>query len=47
MINLYVRTKRWGLPFGGGWIEQPAWVMDIIDALEEIEIEYGKRTTGH
>lgn len=44
MINLYVRTKRWGLPFGGGWASQPFWVIEILDALEEAEIEYGKRT---
>lgn len=45
-INLYVRTKRWGLPFSGGWAEQPHWMLQIIDILEQIEIEYGQRNTN-
>jgi hypothetical protein len=44
-INLYVRTKRWGLPFNGGWAEQPYWMLQTIDALEQVEIEHGQRTT--
>ena len=39
-VNLYARTKRWGLPFSGGWAEQPAWVLHILDTLEQIEIEH-------
>ena len=39
-LNLWVRTKRWGLPYAGGWAEQPAWVMDILDAIEEADIIY-------
>jgi hypothetical protein len=45
-INLYARTKRWGLPFAGGWAEQPYWMLQVLDTLEQIEIEYGERTTG-
>ena len=44
-INLYIRTKRWGLPFSGGWAEQPYWMLQTIDILEQIEGEYGQRNT--
>ena len=43
-INLYARTKRWGLPFSGGWAEQPLWMLQVLDTLEQIEIDYGERT---
>ena len=44
-INMYARTKRWGLPFGGGWANNPKWIIDILDILSEMEIKYGKRKT--
>ena len=46
-INMYIRTKRWGLPFDGGWADQPVWIMDILDILEEMDIKYGQRTTNN
>jgi len=46
-INMYIRSKKWGLPFGGGWADQPAWIMDVFDWLEDAEVRYGKRTTVH
>lgn len=45
IINMYIRSKRWGLPFMGGWANQPAWIMDIFDSLDDIEAKYGQRTT--
>jgi len=32
---LWKRTKEHGLPFAGGWGEQPAWMCDIIFALDD------------
>ena len=35
---MWVRTKRHGLPFSGGWAEQPAVIMDLIDLLDAEDI---------
>lgn len=45
-INMYVISKKWGLPFAGGWMEQPAWIMEIFNVLDDVEVKYGKRTTN-
>ena len=45
-INMYVISKKWGLPFAGGWMEQPAWIMEIFNTLDNIEIKHGQRTTN-
>ena len=42
-LELFWRYKRLGWPFAGGWAEQPAYLVDIIELLE---IEMGKRTNG-
>jgi hypothetical protein len=33
-INLWKTWKVFGMPFAGGWAEQPAVYMDVIEALE-------------
>ena len=35
MLQFYVDFQLLGLPFTGGWAEQPAHVIDIIKALKE------------
>lgn len=32
-IGLYAKYKTFGLPFAGGWADQPAYVLDIIEAF--------------
>jgi hypothetical protein len=39
-IEFFWKYKTLGLPFSGGWAEQPAYLVDIIIALET---EIGKR----
>jgi hypothetical protein len=34
-FRLWKTTRKHGLPFPGGWAEQPAWVMDILTALDD------------
>jgi hypothetical protein len=33
-LVLFNRFRVFGLPFAGGWAEQPAQVVDVLDALE-------------
>jgi hypothetical protein len=39
-IEFYYRYKAFGWPYAGGWAEQPAGLMDIVELLEG---EMGKR----
>ena len=39
-IQLWSNYKCFGLPFAGGWAEQPAVVMDVLEVLEN---EWRKR----
>jgi hypothetical protein len=34
-LAIYNRFKRFGLPFGGGWAEQPEYVVEIIETIDE------------
>lgn len=34
VLQQYAMTAKYGLPFGSGWANQPAIVMDIIWALD-------------
>lgn len=47
MISYYYYTKRYGLPYSGGWAEQPCIVMDIINTLDNEDViirgNYGER----
>lgn len=43
-IDLWQKYKSYGFPFAGGWAEQPAIYMDVIDALER---ELKKRQAEH
>ena len=47
LLNLYLNTQRWGLPSGRGWANEPAWVMEILNAFMDIELEYGQGTTNN
>lgn len=33
LINMYYNTKNMGLPFTGGWAEQPFWVVHVMNIL--------------
>ncbi|MFA5376861.1 MAG: hypothetical protein WC455_14015 [Dehalococcoidia bacterium] len=39
-IEFYWKYKVFGWPYAGGWAEQPAYLLDIIELLES---ELGKR----
>ena len=39
-IEFYYRYKAFGWPYAGGWAEQPAGLVDIVELLEG---EMGKR----
>jgi hypothetical protein len=34
-VHIWENYRRFGLPFAGGWAEQPAVVMDVIELLED------------
>jgi hypothetical protein len=34
LIGFWLKYRKYGLPYHGGWAEQPAVVMDVIDTLE-------------
>ena len=34
VVQLYNRYKRFGLPFSGGWAEQPEHIVQALDAVE-------------
>lgn len=38
-IKLWGKWKRFGMPYAGGWAEQPARAWDIIEAIEGEYIE--------
>jgi hypothetical protein len=33
-LGFYSRYKAFGWPFSGGWAEQPAYLVDVIERLE-------------
>jgi hypothetical protein len=33
-LGFYFKYKLFGWPFGGGWAEQPAYLLDIVERLE-------------
>lgn len=41
-VELWGKYKRFGFPYAGGWAEQPARLLDVIDALDRTmnEIEH-------
>ena len=40
LINMWVKYKKWGLPFPEHWSEQPYWVIDTIEILDFEEKKY-------
>jgi len=34
-LDIWAYYHRFGLPYSGGWAEQPAVLMDVISAIEE------------
>ena len=33
-VNIWSRWKKFGNPFDGGWAQQPAYLIDIIDVID-------------
>lgn len=40
LLSAWMNTKRWGMPFSGGWAEQPARVLDVFAAFEGLFSEW-------
>ena len=49
-LRIYNRYKRFGLPYGGGWAEQPGYLITIIEsvgaAVELYQDSKGKNNGG-
>lgn len=35
VLGIWHRWKRFGFPWTGGWAEQPAYLVDLIDMVED------------
>ena len=44
-LLIYNRFKRFGLPFSGGWMEQPAYIMKVLELFEVISNSHEKYIT--
>jgi len=42
-FNIWTNTKRWGLPFTGGWAQQPGWVIEVLNIIETEWLKHGER----
>ena len=42
-LQLYNRYMSYGLPWSGGWAENPAYILDIIDAFKGAEVKCEKK----
>ena len=44
LINMESACKRYGtLPFIGGWLDQPLWVIDIFEEISNTQVLFEKR----
>jgi hypothetical protein len=41
-VSLYNRYKRFGMPFTGGWAEQPEYLIDVIDLFDSTIAAHGE-----
>ena len=39
-VNIYNRFKRFGLPFAGGWAEQPEYILRICELFDSTMERY-------
>ena len=37
VLRIYNRYKRFGLPFDGGWAQQPEYILHIIESFIQVE----------
>ena len=44
-LILHNRYKRFGLPFSGGWAEQPEYLMEVIEVFEIVYAQYQAKQT--
>lgn len=33
-FKIFTRTENYGLPHGGGWADEPGWVLDYLDEMK-------------
>jgi hypothetical protein len=36
-LRIFYRYKRFGLPFSGGWAQQPAYLIDMLELFDSIQ----------
>jgi hypothetical protein len=42
-LELHNRFKRFGLPYSGGWAEQPEYLIKIIEIFERVYMQYSEQ----
>lgn len=47
-VQIWNRYKRFGFPFEGGWAEQPAYIVEVIECFDRlVEKQNDSRRTPH
>ena len=41
-LMFHNRFKRFGLPFTGGWAEQPGYLIEVIEIFEHVYMQYAE-----
>jgi hypothetical protein len=47
LLNAWLNVKRWGMPHGGGWAEQPCQLMDVMSAFESAYNQWESKKYGN
>lgn len=40
LLSAWANIKRWGMPFDGGWADQPCRLMDVMGEFERLYGEW-------
>lgn len=40
LLNAWSKTRKFGMPFAGGWAEQPCRLMDVLSEFERMFAEW-------
>jgi hypothetical protein len=41
-LNIYKNIKKFGLPFKGTWLDNPTWILTLINLFDDINEEYDR-----
>ena len=39
-LDVWASVKKWGMPYEGGWAEQPCRLMDVISEYDKMYAEW-------